>query len=613
MSASLHNKPPPSRLPFHRSSTKEYKIRYKKKKRSFGGGWSFRCILLVAVGFFVLRQWIISTFYTPAHPDTQYPLLPQHLQLARSVSTTPPHESIPNIVHFVYGLADPQPTLTLMHYLAIKSAHDTLRPEKIILHYHHRPVGKYFERALPMLTLHQVPLITEIFSHRVTHPTLLADSLRLSLLVEQGGILLDLEMISLKSLDHLLHHECVMVQRDKEGTMGLSTSMIMATPKSRFLQRWYATYALLNTTDPVYHSHLLPGKLATYYKEEITLLNHTAYFQPLWDDIGLRGLYYEKVDTYEESLGIHSWASVAGPSLVHTLDEKTLFSVDTSFYCQLRQFLVDSRENVRPEACRVMDSTEMEDGLVGQWTLLLMSTQHDMPIGPVQDTSGHHLNGLFFTQSSGEIRYAVLPMPRVLSLQALTVSWWMKTQTTQQGAVLVLSTDHGKVQVTAHTMPHSSSSTLSLGVSTRTVQYPQAWETVENSEAVTGLYPINEKEEEEEEKKKDQYHHYCLVLDESGSTGPSLVLYMDGYVMTSQQQWSMPKTAGTLVRSVWLGASAPEISTEAPGTWEVTLGLEAQFEHVRVWKEARASDVVRAQLHQERKERLSLASLTPQP
>lgn len=119
---------------------------------------------------------------------------------------------IPKIVHFVYGLKDPEPQLDLIQYLSIKSAYEVIKPEKIIFHYHYMPTGEWFDLIRPLLTLRQVDIPTKIFGNRVDHYAHRADVVRLEALKEFGGIYLDLDVIMLKSLDHLLDEQFAMGQ-----------------------------------------------------------------------------------------------------------------------------------------------------------------------------------------------------------------------------------------------------------------------------------------------------------------------------------------------------------------------------------------------------------------
>ena len=136
----------------------------------------------------------------------------KELTIARETKLTTVGAAIPKIVHFVYGLRDPNPTLDLIHYTAIKAAHDVLKPDKIMFHYHYMPVGDNFERARPLLTLNKVPLVEKVFDRPVSHYAHRADVVRLQVLEEFGGIYLDLDLISVKPVDHLLDREFIMAQ-----------------------------------------------------------------------------------------------------------------------------------------------------------------------------------------------------------------------------------------------------------------------------------------------------------------------------------------------------------------------------------------------------------------
>ena len=84
---------------------------------------------------------------------------------------------IPNIIHFVYGLApnfgwdayermDRQRNIMvkspkadafdILKYLAVKSAHDVNKPDKIYFWYQHEPHGEWWDKAKPYLTLMKV-------------------------------------------------------------------------------------------------------------------------------------------------------------------------------------------------------------------------------------------------------------------------------------------------------------------------------------------------------------------------------------------------------------------------------------------------------------------------
>lgn len=159
----------------------------------------------------------------------------KELTIARETKLAPVGESIPKIVHFIYGLRDPNPQLDLIHYLAIKSAHDIIKPEKIMFHYHYMPTGNNFERARHMLTLNKVDLVEQVFDRPVSHYAHRADVVRLQVLEQYGGIYLDLDVISLKPIDKLLDREFVMAQ---EGIGKMKEKVVCLDTK--YKDRWFS-------------------------------------------------------------------------------------------------------------------------------------------------------------------------------------------------------------------------------------------------------------------------------------------------------------------------------------------------------------------------------------
>lgn len=201
---------PNDRLPLHRRTRSKYNnIGPQVIKR-----WILRLVVLCIIFIVISRYWITGTWMLSNYENgdgwktTPFP----ELQMARNIQLTAPGSHIPKIVHFIHGLRRPEPTLDLVHYLAIKAAHEVLKPDKIMFHYHYMPVGEHFERIKHLLTLRQVPLVENIFGRPVSHYAHRADVVRLEALLEFGGIYLDLDLISLKPVDHLLHHEFVMAQ-----------------------------------------------------------------------------------------------------------------------------------------------------------------------------------------------------------------------------------------------------------------------------------------------------------------------------------------------------------------------------------------------------------------
>ena len=115
-------------------------------------------------------------------------------------------EPVPPLVHFIFGLSDEpsQRDFAFSHYLAIRAAHVHLQPTRIRFHYHHSPQGKWWDHAVPLLDLERVDIPREIFGRSLAHAAHRADVLRLRLLIEHGGIYLDLDVLVLRPFGPLI-------------------------------------------------------------------------------------------------------------------------------------------------------------------------------------------------------------------------------------------------------------------------------------------------------------------------------------------------------------------------------------------------------------------------
>ncbi|KAI8140422.1 hypothetical protein BJV82DRAFT_671498 [Fennellomyces sp. T-0311] len=561
------------RLPLHHHQT---------SSRSLCRRWTLRLLCILCIGFFLWRPW------TSDNPTTDG-VFPE-LTLARNAELTSSGARIPKIVHFIHGLKGPDPTLDLAHYIAIKAAHDVIQPDKIYLHYHYQPTGDLFERARPMLTLRKVPLIDNIFGRKVQHFAHRADIVRLEVLREFGGIYFDLDLFALKPIDHLLDEEFVMAQEGQDGSVGLCNAMMMSRPNSRFVQRYYASYATFDMDQWNYHSVVLPGKLARHFQDEISILDYKAFFWPLWDSVGLRTLYLEKSYDFTANLGSHIWESPANKHLMKDVTEETILNVDNSLYCKLRPFLLDGRPDPRADACRILERTERSDQLVGHWPLEKAGIPETSPMR-AEDVSGNHVNGLIRNgnhdnngvQLNGQDSYIFLNVPIKTTIHTLTVSWWMKTSSNKEnGTAVAVQTDRAKVYVRTEAV----GDLVSLGLTTVLLEDDWSW----NVEKVihANPFPING---------DDEYHHFTLVVDDHTEPGqytlhPALALYMDGYAIASSTEWKLPEGFNPIVRGVWFGSCESEHSNYQD-PWDTSVSLEASYRDIRIWERVLDVDEIR--------------------
>lgn len=212
----------------------------------------------------------------------------------RALRTTSParaSESIPRLVHYVYGLRTGTPDFDFFQYLSVKSAYENIKPDAIWLWVHNEPAGEWWDKAKALVTLKHVDAVDSVYGTPISHFAHRADVLRLKVLHDYGGIYLDLDVLALKSFDDLLVDESfVMGQEGEGGNIGLCNAVIISQPRAPFLRRWMESYTNFDGIVWAWHSVAVPGHLSAVYPDEITVLNHTAFFWPLWNEVGLQKL-----------------------------------------------------------------------------------------------------------------------------------------------------------------------------------------------------------------------------------------------------------------------------------------------------------------------------------
>jgi mannosyltransferase OCH1-like enzyme len=259
-------------------------------------------------------------------------------------------KKIPNIIHFVFGFKEQIEEFELYRYIAIKSAYEVNKPDKIYFYYYYEPYGYWWDKIKSLLTLEKVYPPDNIFENSVLHYAHKADIVRLNKLNERGGIYLDIDTICLKSFDDLRNNSFVMgYQKTQEykDNYGLCNAVMLAEPNSKFGLKWIDSYKSFRSKgrDEYWdeHSVILPLSLANDNKDDITILDYNAFFYPLWNDIN-NIIFSDKniKENYKEIISnnycIHLWDTYSH-SYLKSLTENIIFSNNTLYNIFSRKFL----------------------------------------------------------------------------------------------------------------------------------------------------------------------------------------------------------------------------------------------------------------------------------
>jgi len=257
---------------------------------------------------------------------------------------------IPNIIHFVFGLKDDfgQKPFSFIHYLSIKSAYVCNRPDVIKFHYKYEPKGEWWEKSKEYLTLIKVEAPKEIFGNPLLYFAHQADVLRLEILIKEGGIYLDMDVLCLNSFAPLRQYECVM---GIEENVGLSNAIILAQPNAEFLKIWYQEYKTFRSKGKdeflVEHSVKLPLKLAKMNPAMIHIEDKFSFCWPhyhsspitLWvrPEITSLGSWINRLKQWfalkfiGTSFCVHLWESLWWEKYLQVIDQEYIKNKDNNF------------------------------------------------------------------------------------------------------------------------------------------------------------------------------------------------------------------------------------------------------------------------------------------
>jgi hypothetical protein len=218
---------------------------------------------------------------------------------------------IPNHIHFIFfGFTEFQ----YIHYLAITSAKNVHNPDTIFLYYHQEPLNNpHWDRIKPLVKLIKTDPPTEFMGVELTSYQYKADILRLQKLIELGGIYLDIDIISLKPFNDLLHHSCVLGfesgSDDIDSAESITNAVILTEPNHPFICDWLEkTGKNLVDKNWAYHAVNLPVEMLRQKKYDVHLEPRQSFMPFGWRERWIFESDYSK--DLKDSYTIHLWETI---------------------------------------------------------------------------------------------------------------------------------------------------------------------------------------------------------------------------------------------------------------------------------------------------------------
>ena len=250
---------------------------------------------------------------------------------------------IPPRIHFIFGLREDfgGKPWSMVHYLAVASAHDMNPGFEIMMHVKHQPSGNvWWEAVRPLVTMMPVDVVPmEIFGKPIKNHAHSADVLRLQVLQKHGGIYLDSDTICVRTFKPLLAHEFVMGVEKFEGRVnGLCNAVIMSAPRAAFLDRWFEGYREFNPDGWIEISVIKPMVIATENPGLIHVEPNESFFKFDWSQRHVAMLHNE-VCSVDDCYSIHLWETIVWQEILSGLDPLKLLRKTSTYSSLARRHL----------------------------------------------------------------------------------------------------------------------------------------------------------------------------------------------------------------------------------------------------------------------------------
>ncbi len=239
---------------------------------------------------------------------------------------------------------------SLTSYLAIRSASDVNSPDELVLYCDRRPSGRWWDAASKYVT--DVALIdppASVGGRPVVHPAHQADLVRLDVLLRDGGVYLDMDVLSVRPLTPFRTADCVLGQEGEDGEDGLCNGVILSEPDAPFVREWRRGFdpatsrweGFRSTGRDQYWPEMsvkYPAYLATLFPEQITIAPYDAFHWPTWRAQHLEWLFCGDGDEFPNAYCHHLWASHAWDDYLKDLTPEYIRDVDTNFTRMVRRY-----------------------------------------------------------------------------------------------------------------------------------------------------------------------------------------------------------------------------------------------------------------------------------
>lgn len=248
---------------------------------------------------------------------------------------------IPNIFHLIYFYKENY-TFPLSHYININSIRILNNPDKIYFYSDKLPVGEYWEKISSFVEFIKVSPPDSVFNKRLYHIAHKSDVLRLQILMEKGGIYLDMDVICKKPFTPLLIHDFVIGKQGKWRNMGLCNGVIFSNKKSDFLKIWYNEFKNFRSKGhDKYWAEMSvrkPLELSKKHRELLHIEPYYSFHYPLYYSFDVKRIFEKDLD-FPNAYCHHYWDGNSFDKYLKNISEKEILEKNTTYNRIARRFL----------------------------------------------------------------------------------------------------------------------------------------------------------------------------------------------------------------------------------------------------------------------------------
>ena len=220
-------------------------------------------------------------------------------------------ERVPRLAHIVWLFNQPK-NFTFAHVITFLSIQLYFKPEEIIIWYSNStPVGPWWEFTklrVPNIELIQIDVPRKVYGRSIELVQHQSDIVRIEVLIQLGGLYVDLDVVLLKPLTPLLRYN---LTQGAESQNRLGSGFILAAKNTTFLRIWHGQYRTFDDSDYNGHAIRLPMELAQSKvnpkHDPIIHINWLHIQRPNWEE--KRWLFeVGKLWDWRQNYAIHFWS-----------------------------------------------------------------------------------------------------------------------------------------------------------------------------------------------------------------------------------------------------------------------------------------------------------------